>query len=107
MRGEKVILDSDIARLYGVETGMLVRAVKRNLDRFPPDFMFQLNTDEFENLRTQIVSSSSWGGQKCSAFESAFISVDQRPVYFAISPVTICLICRIVCSSTSFTTKKS
>ena len=64
IRGEKVILDADIAALYDVQTGMLVRAVKRNLDRFPPDFMFQLSKDEFDDLRCQIGTSSSWGGRR-------------------------------------------
>ena len=51
IRGHKVILDTDLAALYGVETKQLIRAVKRNLPRFPDDFMFQLNEIEFENLR--------------------------------------------------------
>jgi len=46
IRGQKIILDADIAELYGVETKVLKRAVKRNLDRFPPDFMFQLSHQE-------------------------------------------------------------
>ena len=53
-RGEKVMLDRDLASLYGVETGALNRAVKRNHQRFPPDFMFQLTTDEADFLRCQI-----------------------------------------------------
>ncbi len=64
IRRQKVILDADIAALYDVQTGMLVRAVKRNLDRFPPDFMFQLSKDEFDDLRCQIGTSSSWGGRR-------------------------------------------
>jgi len=68
LRGEKVILDADIAALYGVRTGMLVRAVKRNLDRFPPDFMFQLSKGEFENLRSQFGISSSWGGRRYAPY---------------------------------------
>lgn len=54
IRGEKVMLDRDLASLYGVETGALNRAVKRNLQRFPLDFMFQLTTDESDSLRCQI-----------------------------------------------------
>ncbi len=57
IRGQKVMLDADLAELYGVETMVLVQAVKRNLDRFPADFMFQLIDKEFENLRSQIVTS--------------------------------------------------
>ena len=68
IRGQKVILDADIAALYGVQTGMLVRAVKRNLDRFPPDFMFQLSKDEFDNLRCQFGTSSSWGGRRYAPY---------------------------------------
>jgi hypothetical protein len=60
----KVMLDSDLAELYGVETKMLVRAVKRNEDRFPIDFMFQLDNKEFENLRFQFGTSSQWGGRR-------------------------------------------
>ncbi|HYU31569.1 MAG TPA: ORF6N domain-containing protein [Thermoanaerobaculia bacterium] len=63
LRGEKVILDRNIARLYEVETKMLVRAVKRNLGRFPEDFMFQLTEEETQNLRCQI-GTSSWGGSR-------------------------------------------
>ena len=68
IRGQKVILDADIAALYDVQTGMLVRAVKRNLDRFPPDFMFQLSKDEFDDLRCQIGTSSSWGGRRYAPY---------------------------------------
>lgn len=64
IRGEKVMLDADLAELYGVETKMLVRAVKRNVDRFPTDFMIQLNKEEFENLRFQFGTSSRWGGRR-------------------------------------------
>lgn len=63
IRGEKVILDSDIAALYGVETKILVKAVKRNPDRFPLDFMFQLTSEEVSNLRFQF-GTSSWGGRR-------------------------------------------
>lgn len=53
VRGQHVVLDEDLARLYGVETRVLVQAVKRNTDRFPDDFMFQLDADEFRSLRAQ------------------------------------------------------
>jgi hypothetical protein len=59
LRRENVILDSDIAELYGVETKVLNQAVKRNIERFPADFMFQLSPEEEENLRSQIVTSRS------------------------------------------------
>ena len=53
LRGEKVLLDRDLAELYGVETKQLKRAVRRNIDRFPEDFMFQLTKDEYKSLRSQ------------------------------------------------------
>ncbi len=58
------MLDADLAALYQVETKALVRAVKRNAERFPADFMFQLSEDEFENLRLHSGTSSSWGGRR-------------------------------------------
>jgi hypothetical protein len=70
IRGQKVMLDEDLAALYEVETKALNRAVKRNLDRFPADFMFQLSAEEFaslrfqngtSNLRSQIVTSNRCG----------------------------------------------
>ena len=64
IRGHKVILDSELARLYNVETKVLNQAVKRNLARFPIDFMFQLTREEFEILRSQNVTSSQWGGRR-------------------------------------------
>ena len=59
IRGQKVILDSDLAALYGVETKRLNEQVRRNIDKFPEDFMFQLTKEEFENLKSQIAISSS------------------------------------------------
>ena len=65
VRGEKVILDADLARLYGVETRRLNEQVRRNIDKFPADFMFQLTRQEFDDLKSQIAtSSSSWGGRR-------------------------------------------
>ena len=61
LRGPKVMLSTDLAELYQVEPRILVQAVKRNIDRFPEDFMFQLTQEEFANLKSQIVISS-WGG---------------------------------------------
>ncbi len=61
IRSQKVMLDADLAALYEVQTKQLVRAVKRNVSRFPIDFMFQLTEAEFENLRCQIGTSSQWG----------------------------------------------
>lgn len=64
IRDKKVMLDADLASLYGVETKVLVQAVKRNAERFPQDFMFQLTKDEFAVLRSQIVTSRDWGGRR-------------------------------------------
>lgn len=63
IRGEKVMLDMDLAALYGVETRILKQAVKRNKERFPSDFMFDLTKEELDNLKSQF-ASSSWGGQR-------------------------------------------
>lgn len=63
VRGQKVMPDRDLAEMYGVETKQLKRQVKRNIERFPKDFMFELATKEFENLRSQI-DTSSWGGTR-------------------------------------------
>jgi hypothetical protein len=62
--GQKVMLDSDLAELYGVETQYPIKAAKRNLLRFPDDFMFQLNKEESENLRFHFGTSSQWGGRR-------------------------------------------
>ena len=59
LRGERVMLDADLAELYGVATKVLIQAVKRNAERFPRDFMFQLTQDEFANLRSQSVTSKN------------------------------------------------
>jgi hypothetical protein len=65
LRGERVMLDADLAVLYGVETRALVQAVKRNASRFPPDFMFQLTAEEAAILRSQtVISSSGHGGRR-------------------------------------------
>lgn len=64
IRGERVMLDEDLAELYEVETRILTRAVRRNAERFPPDFMFQLSGDEWDNLKSQIGISSRWGGRR-------------------------------------------
>lgn len=61
IRGHKVMLDEDLAELYEVLTKHLKRQVRRNIDRFPDDFMFELTKEEFENLRSQI-GTSNWGG---------------------------------------------
>lgn len=63
IREQRVILDQDLAVLYGVSTKVLLQAVKRNAERFPSDFVFRLDNEEFSNLRSQIVTSS-WGGRR-------------------------------------------
>jgi hypothetical protein len=67
IRGQKVMIDRDLAELYEVETKVLKQAVRRNLDIFPEHFMFELTEDEFNNLRSQTVTSS-WGGQRYLPF---------------------------------------
>jgi hypothetical protein len=67
IRDQKVMLDRDLAELYGVETRILNQAIRRNSKRFPEDFMFQLTETEFENLRSQFVISS-WGGIRYMPF---------------------------------------
>jgi len=64
LRGHKVLLDDVLSQMYGVETKALKRAVRRNIQRFPPDFMFRLSAEEFRNLRSQSGTSSSWGGSR-------------------------------------------
>lgn len=68
VRGEKVLLDEHLAALYGVETGALVRAVKRNIDRFPLDFMFQLSEEEWSSLRSQLGISRAHGGRRYAPY---------------------------------------
>ncbi len=63
IRGRKVLLDNDLAELYGVDNKQLKRAVRRNITRFPEDFMFELKRNEFNDLRSQF-GTSSWGGAR-------------------------------------------
>jgi hypothetical protein len=67
IRGMKIILDFELAKMYQVETKRLKESVRRNIRRFPDDFMFELTTDEWENLRSQI-ATSSWGGKRYLPF---------------------------------------
>ncbi|PLX98039.1 MAG: DNA-binding protein [Desulfuromonas sp.] len=64
IRGDKVLLDEDLAELYGVSVKRLNEQVKRNLDRFPADFMFQLTNQEFKDLKSQFATSNQWGGRR-------------------------------------------
>ena len=72
IHGQKVMLDADLAELYGVETRVLVQAVKRNLERFPEDFMFQLSKDDIDFLRSQIVTLKKGRGQHSKYLPYAF-----------------------------------
>ncbi len=72
LRGQKVMLDADLADLYGVEIKALNQAVKRNSGRFPPDFMFQLTTEEFESLKSQFVTLKTGRGQHRKYLPYAF-----------------------------------
>jgi hypothetical protein len=63
IRGKRVILDRDLAQMYAVQTRQLTRQVRRNIERFPQDFMFQLSREEFSNLKCQF-GTSSWGGTR-------------------------------------------
>ncbi|MCF8407932.1 MAG: ORF6N domain-containing protein [Crocinitomicaceae bacterium] len=67
IRGKKVMLDMDLAIIYEVETRVLKQAVRRNIDRFPDDFMFEITAEELKNLTSQFVTSS-WGGQRHKPF---------------------------------------
>ena len=67
IRGQKVMLDFDLAFFYGTETKVLKQAIRRNLNRFPSDFMFELSKEEFDNLRSQFVTSS-YGGRRYLPF---------------------------------------
>ena len=69
LRGQRLLLDANLAPLYGVPTGALVQAVKRNLDRFPEDFMFQLTAGEWATLRSQLViSNEGRGGRRYAPY---------------------------------------
>ena len=67
IRGQKVMMDRDLSMLYGVETKQLKRQVRRNIERFPNDFMFELTNNEFENLRSHF-GTSKWGGTRYTPF---------------------------------------
>lgn len=68
IRGLRVMLDQDLARMYDVETRILNQQVKRHIDKFPSHFRFQLTNDEFRNLRSQTVTSKEWGGRRYAPY---------------------------------------
>jgi hypothetical protein len=88
IRGERVMLDRDLAQRYGVETRVLNQAVKRNIERFPDEFMFQLTIEEFQNLKSQIVISS-WGGI--------------RKMPFAFTELGVAMLSSVLASKTAIT----
>lgn len=90
VRGVQVILDRDLALLYEVETGQLNRHVKRNMDRFPSDFMFQLTKDDVENLKCQF-GISSWGGDRAmQARQKALSRRGRADVQRAVQELALC-----------------
>jgi len=78
IRGEKVILDADLARLYETPTKVLKQAVNRNIKRFPEDFMFRLSLFEMKNLRSQFVTST-WGGTRYQPFAFKILPLPTHP----------------------------
>jgi hypothetical protein len=78
LRGQKVILDFDLAQMYGVETKRLNQAVSRNQDRFPDDFMFQLSEEEFSNLRSQIATSDEQNSDNKKNMRSQIVTASQK-----------------------------
>jgi len=77
IRGQKVMMDRDLAELYGVETKQLKRQVKRNIDRFPEDFMFELNAEEFQEWRCQIGTSNNVSGDKMGLRYAPYVFTEQ------------------------------
>lgn len=75
IRGQRVMLDSDLAQMYGVETKVLNQSVKRNIERFPEDFMFQLTKGEWEILRSQIVTANVLENEGDSSLRSQFVTL--------------------------------
>ena len=74
IRGQRVILDRDLAALYGVETRVLNQAVRRNMDRFPEDFMFQLTLEEWQTMSSQIVTTEDTDKQTDSILKSQIVT---------------------------------
>jgi hypothetical protein len=82
IRGEKVLLDADLSNLYGVRTRVLNQAVKRNLDRFPADFMFQLTASEWESLKSQTVIASSSKAMRSQTVTASRRNIGALPYAF-------------------------
>ena len=83
VRGQQVILDSDLAILYGVETKRLKEQVNRNVSRFPDDFMFKLTVEEYGSLRSQIATSNKRGGVRYMpyAFTESGVAIMNTPIH--------------------------
>ena len=90
VRNVQVMMDCDLAELYGIETKVLKQAVKRNLKRFPSDFMFELTQDEFECLRSQFVTSNARGGTRYMPFVFTEQGVAIRKKELASSKSRLC-----------------
>ncbi len=82
IRGQQVMLDKDLAQLYGVETRALNQAVKRNIDRFPEDFMFQLTKEEFENWKSQFVISNHYNALPDEESRAIIMGARKKPYAF-------------------------
>jgi hypothetical protein len=114
VRGERVILDGDLARIYGVENRSLLQAVKRNTVRFPSDFVFQVSTPEYQSLRSQIVISKGRGGRRYlpyaftehGAVMAANVLTSDRAVAMSVYVVRAFVKLREVLSTTSELAKK-
>lgn len=83
IRGEKVILDADLARIYDVSTKALNQAVKRNIDRFPPDFLIQLKKREWMSLRSQVIASEPLANDRSQIVTSSQKHRDPRLLPYA------------------------
>lgn len=93
IRGMKVMLDRDLAELYHVETKRLNEAVKRNIERFPPDFMFQLSKDEFQNWKSQIATSNILMSQNST---SSTIKMGMRKLPFAFTELGVSMLSSVL-----------
>ena len=89
IRGKQIMLDRDLARLYGVETRALNQAVQRNIERFPEDFMFQLTKEEFDNLKSQIVISSENEILKSQNVISSWDGIRKWPYVFTENGIAV------------------
>jgi len=93
IRGKKVMLDRDLAELYHVETKRLNEAVKRNIERFPPDFMFQLSKDEFQNWKSQFATSNILMSQNAT---SSTIKMGMRKLPFAFTELGVSMLSSVL-----------